>query len=63
MNCPYCDRGIVRDPQTGPRPCAACGGCAVLHCCEGEQAAPDPAPTVQQDTGCPFPVCHHNDRP
>ncbi len=40
MLCPTCyGKGLVKRVGT-PTPCAECGGCGVLHCCEGLVAQP-----------------------
>jgi hypothetical protein len=36
MICHYCCRGYIAD-GFDVRPCPECGGCGIVHCCEGER--------------------------
>jgi hypothetical protein len=42
MICEYCnDKGAQSEALTmAIEPCLYCGGCGIIHCCEGECAQP-----------------------
>ena len=41
MRCEACQgSGMTPRSGSGPRPCAACGGCGIGHCCDGDRACP-----------------------
>jgi hypothetical protein len=56
MLCPWCHGKGLEQPspdQGAAAPCRECGGCGLLHCCEGlaEQpmSAPPPGASPQQE--------------
>ena len=59
MLCPTCHGNttvLIRDESNrliGVRYCPDCGGCGVVHCCEGDQCQPvdEPAPDAHHDGG------------